>query len=507
MRNKRALANIISNIVLQIVVSATGLILPRLLILEYGSEINGMISSISQFITWMGLVEAGISSAAAVALYKPIADGNQKKINQILSGVKRFYIRSGLLYLGLLAVLVVCYPIWVTTDLDAQVMRVLIVILGGTGIVDYFLLGKYKVFLIAAQKTYVTLWPQTTCTVLSTVLSVVLIYSHASVLWVKGVVVLAYLLRFAYIYLYVRKKEPWLGFKEQPDTEAFSFRRDVLIHQLCGMVVVNSAVIVMTVMLGSGALREISVYSVYNMVGYTLYSFLNIFFTGLCAGIGDVIARDEKEKLREVFSQFEYIFYILVFVVYLCMSRLLLPFIGVYTGGVTDVNYFRPASALLFTLAGFFQTIRIPGLTVICAAGHYRQTRSRAVAEMLISIVLSLALVRPLGMNGVLIGALASFLYRDVDIFIYTPKYLVPKTGVTTAKRLARNAVTFIALYVLTQWIIPDRMKGLSEWLLYAIALFVGAAVAFVAVNYIFEPQMFKSAIVRIKETLGRKKA
>lgn len=504
MRSKRAVSNIISNIILQLVLSATGIILPRLLILEYGSDMNGMISSVSQFITWMGLVEAGIASAAAVALYGPIARGEKEKINRILSGVKRFYIKSGLLYLGLLFLLVILYPAWVKTEIDGTVMRLLIVILGGTGIVDYFLLGKYKVYLIADQKTYVTLWPQTICTVLSTAASIILISLHASILWVKAVVVIAYLLRFVFIYVYVKRKEPQITFREEPDISAFSSRRDVLIHQFCGMIVVNTDVVIMTVMLGGAALGEVSVYSVYNMVAYTLYSFLNIFFNGLCAGIGDVIARKEQDKLREVFSQFEFLFFIVVFTCYLCMSNLILPFVGIYTTGVTDVNYYRFTTAILFTLVGFLQSLRIPSLTIICAAGHYRETRSRAVIEMLINIAVSLVLVRKFGMNGVLIGTICSFLYRDIDVFVYTARHLVQGSGITTVKRLIRNFIVVLALYFGGAYFIPARMHGYGTWFLYALAEFCIAGIVLCAVNYLFEPKQFKAALGRVKDLVRR---
>ena len=48
-----------ANLFLQIVVFISGIILPRFILQAYGSSINGMITSVNQFLTYLGLAEAG----------------------------------------------------------------------------------------------------------------------------------------------------------------------------------------------------------------------------------------------------------------------------------------------------------------------------------------------------------------------------------------------------------------------------------------------------------------
>ena len=71
-RTKKFLYNSISTGFFQIVLMISGLITPRIMLKYYGSEINGLISSINQFIVYFNLVEAGLSGAAIYALYKPL---------------------------------------------------------------------------------------------------------------------------------------------------------------------------------------------------------------------------------------------------------------------------------------------------------------------------------------------------------------------------------------------------------------------------------------------------
>ena len=78
MRNKYAFKNMLANLILQVCVADSGIILPRFFIEEYGSTINGMVSSITQFLSYIGLVEAGVGSASIVALYTTLAKNDIK---------------------------------------------------------------------------------------------------------------------------------------------------------------------------------------------------------------------------------------------------------------------------------------------------------------------------------------------------------------------------------------------------------------------------------------------
>lgn len=90
-RTKKFFYNSISTGFYQVVLMVAGLITPRIMLKYYGSEINGLISSINQFIVYFNLVEAGLSGAAIYALYKPLADNDHKAINGVVSAAKVLY--------------------------------------------------------------------------------------------------------------------------------------------------------------------------------------------------------------------------------------------------------------------------------------------------------------------------------------------------------------------------------------------------------------------------------
>ena len=105
MRSKKAIVNIISSLVLQVVTLICGLIVPKLIIQTFGSNVNGLVSSITQFLAYITLLEAGFGPVVKSALYKPIAQKNKKQIENILKASEKFFRVIALIFVGYLIVL------------------------------------------------------------------------------------------------------------------------------------------------------------------------------------------------------------------------------------------------------------------------------------------------------------------------------------------------------------------------------------------------------------------
>lgn len=494
----------IASLFLQGVVFLSGIILPRFFLQEYGSNINGMVTSVNQFLVYLGLAEAGIGTASLVALYTPLARGDQEEVNGVLSASRRFYNRSGYLFGALTAGLALIYPYLITQQLSAPLVRTMILILASSTLVDYFCLGKYKVLLTADQRGYVVSYVQAAGTLLNMLVTILLIGQHANVLLVKAAATLVYILRFFLVRAYVRKHYREVDYHVPARMDQLKQKNAALLHQVVGVIVNNTDVALLTVCLGSRSLLEVSVYGIYNMVVYAVNLFLNSFSNGLTAGFGEVISRKEKDVLRQSFSSYEYVYMMVVFGIFICVWMLILPFVAVYTLQVTDANYIRPWSAVLFTLIILLQNIRIPGLTIICAAGHFRETRHQAVLEAVINIVVSLALVWHYGMNGVLLGTVCSYGYRSVEIMIYNARRLVEGSGRTTLHRILRNTAVSAVLIIAGMQVVPQEMTSFVTWTCWGAAVFAAAAASLGIVNYLCEPGEFRKLLERF-QTIIRK--
>ena len=63
------------------------------------------------------------------------------------------------------------------------------------------------------------------------------------------------------------------------------------------------------------------------------------------------------------------------------MLFLLLPFVNLYTTGVTDIDYMVPSYAFLALTAEMIYCIRAPYLTIVQAVGRYKETKHGAYVE------------------------------------------------------------------------------------------------------------------------------
>ena len=99
MRGKKATKNIFSSLLLQVVTIICGFIVPKLIIGQYGSNVNGLIVSITQFLAYITLLEAGFGPVVKAILYKPIANKNKKEIENILKASEKFFKRISLIFI------------------------------------------------------------------------------------------------------------------------------------------------------------------------------------------------------------------------------------------------------------------------------------------------------------------------------------------------------------------------------------------------------------------------
>ena len=83
---RRVLHNMCSSLLYNLSVILFGLLLPRLYLTSFGSELNGLDSTIKQIFSCLTLLEAGVGLASQQAYYLPVAVGDGKAINGIFFG-------------------------------------------------------------------------------------------------------------------------------------------------------------------------------------------------------------------------------------------------------------------------------------------------------------------------------------------------------------------------------------------------------------------------------------
>jgi O-antigen/teichoic acid export membrane protein len=496
-RTNEFLKNSIATAILHIFTLIVGFILPRVIIKAYGSEVNGLVTSLTQFINYFVIVEAGLASAAVYALYRPLADGNYKEINGVVSAAKKFYTQSGWIFLSLVLILSITYPLFVEiTVLSSIQVRVLVFVLGVTGILDFFTLSKYRVLLTAAQKVSVISLASITNLLFKLIVTVILARLHTDIIVLKTVALVGIIARSLILMGYVKTHYPLVKFNASPNTKALNKRWSALYLQVLSVIQQGTPVVLATIFT---SLVTVSVYSIYNMIIAGLNGILSIFISGLSSSFGDVIARKQSGILKQSTEEFEVGYYMILTWAYACATALIMPFIKIYTSGITDVEYYYPALGMLFVMNGLLYNIKTPQGMLVISAGMFQETKIQTTIQGAIAIILGLLLVRPFGLIGIMIGLCASNLYRDIDLLFFVPRNITFRTIRPTFWRIFRIFFC-LALILIPYYFVAPEIEGIWQWLLHAVLIGGYAALAILVVNFIFDRKVLSSIWCRIEK-------
>ncbi|MBQ7096325.1 MAG: hypothetical protein IJN80_07775 [Clostridia bacterium] len=498
-RTKKFMYNSLSTALYQIVVMLVGFITPRIILQFYGSELNGLVSSINQFITYFSLIEAGIAGAATFSLYKPLAENDHEGVSAIVSATKKFYNQSGLLFVGMVVAMAASYPFFIKTeDLPVFAVAILVVVLGAKGFLEFFTLAKYRVILTADQKTFVISNASSIYILIQMIIIVVLAMLRINIVVVYTVAILALCTRSFLLRRYVRKNYPYINYKAKPNVHALDQRWDALFLQVLGAAQTGAPVLLATIFT---SLTDVSIYAIYNMVFSGINGVLSIFVNGLSAGFGDVIARKEKKTLQHSIKDFEFAYYILITVVYTVTAVTLLPFIRLYTRGIHDADYMQPLLAVLFTVNGLLYNLKTPQGMLVISAGMFKETRYRSLAQALIIILGGAALAPAFGLVGILIASCLSNLYRCIDLLIFVPHRITKLPIRLTLKRQLLSIFLCIVLSLLVS-LIPFDQQGFIYWIGQAIVVTIVVGALTVAVNYLLDKDQLNFIMTRFKKLL-----
>jgi len=500
MNSSRARAiklNMFSGWALELFALISGLILPRLVLTHFGSEANGLVSSITQYLGFAVILRAGLGGVTRAALYKPLAEKNVEQVSAIMVATQSYMRKVAMIIAGYIAIIASVFPLIAKSDYTWEYIFSMVLIIGSTTFADNFFGIKAKILLQADQKYYV----QTLCTLASNVatfiISVVLIELGCSIMIVKigaaaGSFVCPVLLN-----LYI-KRHYRLNMKIAPDNLSIQQRWHAFAQQMAIIVNDNVALVLLTFFVD---LKEISVYTVHNMIVVNLKRFVESCVNGVNSMFGDMLAKGERDALRKSFRFIEWAYLSVCTVIFSVTAVMFVPFIRIYTDSVTDVNYIRPLFAWLITAVCLMTCIRSPYQYLVEAAGHFKQTKNGSIMEVVINITVSLIAIYFFGVIGVLIGALVATTIRTLQYMLYATKKLLGVSVINLVCVLSTLLLVFgLSVLVSSLNIIPDSLNYLT-WCVTSIVVLIAIVVIVLLLSLIFN----RSELFVLKDKLFKK--
>ena len=493
---RKLLVNLGMSIVSQAIILFLGFVIPRIIMVSYGSDTNGLTSTITQVFTYMSLLEAGISQATRNNLFKPIKEDNREEISYWMSVSRRYFRKISVLYFCIVSVIAFVFPLVLKTHVGYWIIVFYILFEGLTSVVSFYFINTWVSFLTAKGDMYVV----NTLSLLNKVLcygvKIILALLGLNIALIQvGYFAVSILQVFLY-FMYMKKKYNWIDYSLPVKDVVLPDRRSYIIIEIAWTIFSSTDMILLSMFVST---EMSSVYAVYNLPFVALNSLLNAVYCALSYNLG-ITYHENMQKYIKVHDMFNSLFVggmtILMSVTYV----LLIPFIKLYTQGITDVNYIYPILPLLFCLVQLLSWSRFVSGNLFGVAGKIRSVVIVSVVEAVTNLTLSIILIQRYGIVGVLVATVVALPLKVIYCNYVADKEILKRSQIRTLSILGINGGIFAAVVFVN----PLLNLQITSYL--SFVLYGGVVLAVIGMISIVLNVIVNKDLLKIKMLFARKK-
>ena len=409
MRFRNSLRNSIVTLGGQLINLAVGFLVRMVFIRCLGKEYLGVNGVMESMLTLLSVTELGIGTSITFALYKPIEENDREKIGVLMSFFRRTYHVIGAVTLVAGLALIPFMQYFTRNAADVPHIRLIYLLFLGNTVLSYFF--SYKRTLISAyQDHYINSLNQDLFGLLKHGLQILVMLLWRSYVGYLLINLICVFLSNCFISRYCDRKYSFVleyrGRKLPAEDRALMKQSVVsLIYQKVGASLVTGTDNLMISWVG---IAELGVYSNYTLVTTTINTLIYNVLRSITGSVGNLLVQADNEYKYRVYREFMFtdfcLFSVLAAGIAACMER----FIVLFAGGA-DWLLETPILAVVvlnFVLSG----LRQPNVMVIEAAALFNRMRAKAVAEVVVNLVVSILflVVFRMGIYGVLLGTTVS---------------------------------------------------------------------------------------------------
>lgn len=418
-RVKNSVRNITFNLAYQIITIAFQFINRSVFIRVLGVEylgINGLFSDILQMLC---LADLGLQTAAVYAMYKPLAEHDEKKLAALNNAYRKLYNGIAMLIAVIGVCLIPFLKYLINLEKDIPYVNIYYLFALANTVASYLVAYKTNI-LVADQKAYVLAKVRGFFYVLRTVfMTLFLLLTKNYFVYLAVQVFFTYITNF-WISREASKKYPFLkNNKEKLDKKEtknlFKNIWAVLLNRVSGLLVSATDNTLTSVLIGTA---KVGYYSNYSMIVTQLTNVTNIVTSSLTASIGNLVVSESESKRYEVFKVLQVCGLMVCAFCSSCLYLLLPDFLRIWLGQ----EYILEKSVLIACVVNFyFTSVILPIWTFRQATGLYERVKYVMLATAVINLILSWILGKNFGLAGILI---ATTLARLLTYFWYEPPIL-----------------------------------------------------------------------------------
>ena len=502
MRSKNTLKNMIASLSYEIMLIIFGLIAPKLIIDTYGSEVNGLSSTVHQILQILNLLQAGAVGASIFQMFKPVADKDYKKISIVLDASRKYFWKIGSVFLLLMFIIAPVMSLSTESDISVWEQILAFIILGLNGAFYFFFTSWFDILFSSHQKRFVLSIASIIDKLVYYGLLFAVIFMKLHFCWMYVVAMIGTISKIVYLYvIYKKEYKPKLVKVEKGTKFKIANKGYLLCNQIATQSVDSLPTVLITAMHG---LKFASVYAVYNLVQTTIKMVVRTVQLSVSEVFGNLVVSEDRGKVTTVYNLLEFVFFIAAIVLCSCAMFLFMPFISLYSRGF-DISYIYPVLAVVIVSYDLFYCMYMPCYTLTNVLGYYKETYLVAVIGAAVSAVIAVGM----GFVDWTLVMLGPVFYYAISLVVrtYIAKKKVEWFGVGRfLRRIFVVMLSIVLSYLASQYVYSNGYAaGWIDWIIHAFVCGISVLVFVGIYVLIFERKELKLVLKYAKVVLKKK--
>lgn len=484
-RTRNSIYNLVSGSFGQLLIVFLTFITRSVFLKVLGSEYLGINGLFSNILSMLSLAELGVGTAITYNLYKPIAEQDDHRILLLMKFYKLAYrviglviLVMGILLLPFLRFLIKDYNSLQSLNINIYLIFCLYLLQS----ISTYLFFAYKNTLITAHQMQYKL-NMTMClfTIGVNLVQILVLFVFRSFILYTVVVIIFNISQNIVFSIMTDRMFPYM---KKKITESLSIAEIKALFKDCyalflykiNYVVINSTDnIVISSFIG---IITVGLYSNYLLIYKAIKQVLDMFYIAVTASLGNLNVTADANHKYKIYEAFNFITALLFGT----------AAIGVFVVGDSFINRWLGTKYVIaqpFSLLLGIEIYTLGIRTVLAkfrnTMGLFQQGKYRPVAGIIINVIVSILLVKPLGIYGVMIGTIVA----DCATFVWFDPIIIHKYGFGGKHHVSLYFRKFIKYVLITclagaiSWSICSLVDG-AEWLLIilksGICIFVSCA-------------------------------
>ncbi len=420
MRSKKLLRNTMWSTLGYIGYALAGFVSRMIFVNTLGDTINGVATLFSSILNLLSLAELGFGSAIVLHLYKPVAENDQKKIAALVNLYEKVYRAAAGIVLVLGVVLLPFLQYLVKTDDNIENLRLYFFLYVLKAALSY--LYSYRSVVIGVnQDSYVSTNISNIFLILMTFLQALALHFTNSFVLYLIIPIVGTLVSNIAIHCKASRLYPYLAQNRTERVSREELREILKFIKATAIDRVSSVLKLATDNIIVSAFVNVTVTGIvgnYNMVITMATTILGFFFNNAVPAMGNLTVSESRERQYDTLLDFQFVTFWLYGFAATGLLCTLTPFVTELW--LHKASLVLPDTTLFLLIANFYLLgVAIPMAICFNVNGYIKKAPYVNFINVLVNLGVSLALVRPLGTNGVYIGTIVSLLVTSLWFMPY----------------------------------------------------------------------------------------